>query len=43
MRRHALGYPVRGQNTRNNASTAKKLNRVDRKHYSSYVSTSIPI
>ena len=29
-RRHAMGLPVRGQNTRNNALTAKKLNRVDR-------------
>ncbi|CAO3699090.1 hypothetical protein G6F70_005645 [Rhizopus microsporus] len=25
-RRHAMGLPVRGQRTRNNASTAKKLN-----------------
>ncbi len=29
-----MGLPVRGQNTRNNAKTAKKMNRVDRKHYS---------
>ncbi|GMF03105.1 unnamed protein product [Ambrosiozyma monospora] len=29
--RHAMGLPVRGQNTRNNASTARKLNRLDRK------------
>ncbi|TDL24823.1 S13-like H2TH domain-containing protein [Rickenella mellea] len=29
-RRHAMGLPVRGQNTRNNALTAKKLNRVSR-------------
>lgn len=28
--RHAQGLPVRGQGTRNNASTAKKLNRLDR-------------
>ena len=34
-RRHALGLPVRGQNTRNNAHTAKKLNRVERRAYSS--------
>ena len=29
-KRHASGLPTRGQNTRNNASTARKLNRVDR-------------
>ncbi|KAI0928698.1 hypothetical protein AcW1_005871 [Taiwanofungus camphoratus] len=29
-RRHAMGLPVRGQNTQNNALTAKKLNRVER-------------
>ncbi|KAH9951252.1 mitochondrial 30S ribosomal protein S13 [Amylocystis lapponica] len=29
-RRHAMGLPVRGQNTQSNASTAKKLNRVER-------------
>jgi ribosomal protein S13 len=29
-RRHAMGMPVRGQNTRSNAKTAKKMNRVDR-------------
>ncbi|KAL6944406.1 37S ribosomal protein subunit sws2, mitochondrial [Hanseniaspora osmophila] len=29
--RHSLNLPVRGQRTRNNASTAKKLNRIDRK------------
>lgn len=28
--RHAMGLPVRGQNTRNNANTAKKLNRLER-------------
>ncbi|CAK9437471.1 mitochondrial 37S ribosomal protein uS13m [Lodderomyces beijingensis] len=28
--RHALGFPVRGQGTRNNASTARKLNKVER-------------
>ena len=26
-RRHKLGYPVRGQSTRSNAKTAKRLNR----------------
>lgn len=29
--RHAAGLPVRGQRTRNNASIAKRLNRLDRK------------
>jgi small subunit ribosomal protein S13 len=29
-RRHAMGLPVRGQNTQNNAQTAKRLNRVER-------------
>ncbi|KAF8163470.1 hypothetical protein B0H34DRAFT_695584 [Crassisporium funariophilum] len=29
-RRHAMGLPVRGQNTQNNAKTAKKLNKLDR-------------
>ncbi|KAK7054683.1 hypothetical protein VNI00_003146 [Paramarasmius palmivorus] len=28
--RHAMGLPVRGQNTQTNAKTAKKLNRLDR-------------
>lgn len=28
--RHAMGLPVRGQGTRNNAKTAKKLNRLER-------------
>lgn len=31
--RHATGLPVRGQKTRNNANTARKLNRIDRKGY----------
>ncbi|KAL1858474.1 hypothetical protein Plec18167_006996 [Paecilomyces lecythidis] len=30
-RRHALGLPVRGQNTRNQIKTAIKLNRVERR------------
>ena len=29
-RRHAMGLPVRGQNTQNNAKNAKKFNRVER-------------
>jgi small subunit ribosomal protein S13 len=29
-KRHAMGLPVRGQNTQTNAKTAKKLNRVER-------------
>ena len=29
-KRHAMGLPVRGQRTRTNAKTAKKLNRVER-------------
>ena len=29
-RRHAMGLPVRGQNTRNNAKNAKKFNRIER-------------
>ena len=28
--RHAMGLPVRGQNTQTNARTARKLNRIDR-------------
>jgi small subunit ribosomal protein S13 len=31
-RRHAMHLPVRGQNTRSNARTARKLNRVERKN-----------
>ncbi|GAB1517638.1 ribosomal protein S13/S18 [Rhizoctonia solani] len=30
-RRHAMGLPVRGQNTRTNAQTARKLNRIERR------------
>ena len=29
-RRHAMGYPVRGQRTRSQILTARKLNRTDR-------------
>jgi small subunit ribosomal protein S13 len=32
-KRHAAGLPVRGQNTRNNAATARRLNRVDREYH----------
>lgn len=31
--RHAMHLPVRGQRTRNNAKTARKLNMVDRRAY----------
>ncbi|SCU94160.1 LAFA_0F20252g1_1 [Lachancea sp. 'fantastica'] len=31
--RHALNLPVRGQRTRNNAKTARRLNRVDRRGF----------
>ncbi|EON97462.1 putative mitochondrial 37s ribosomal protein sws2 protein [Phaeoacremonium minimum UCRPA7] len=30
-RRHAMGLPVRGQKTRNQISTARKLNQVERR------------
>ena len=33
---HALGLPVRGQKTRNNAQTAKKLNRVERRRFGTF-------
>lgn len=29
--RHSLGLPVRGQHSKNNAKTAKRLNRVERR------------
>jgi small subunit ribosomal protein S13 len=32
-KRHAAGLPVRGQNTRNNASSARKFNRVERGYH----------
>jgi len=32
-KRHAAGLPVRGQNTQNNAATARRLNRVDRNYH----------
>ncbi|KIJ41282.1 hypothetical protein M422DRAFT_60469 [Sphaerobolus stellatus SS14] len=31
-RRHAMGMPVRGQRTSSNASTARKLNRIERRN-----------
>lgn len=31
--RHALGLPVRGQRTRNNANTARKINRMGSRSY----------
>ena len=34
-RRHAMGLPVRGQNTQNNHKTARKLNRVERRGFAS--------
>ncbi|KZT40885.1 mitochondrial 30S ribosomal protein S13 [Sistotremastrum suecicum HHB10207 ss-3] len=30
-RRHAMGMPVRGQNTRNNAQNARKFNKIERR------------
>ncbi|TKA67991.1 hypothetical protein B0A55_06342 [Friedmanniomyces simplex] len=30
-RRHAMGYPVRGQNTRGQIMTSRKLNRIERR------------
>ncbi|WWC94584.1 hypothetical protein V866_001431 [Kwoniella sp. B9012] len=35
-KRHAAGYPVRGQRTQTNASTAKKHNRVERRGFATY-------
>lgn len=32
-KRHAAGLPVRGQNTRNNATNARRFNRVDRTYH----------
>lgn len=34
-RRHANGFPARGQRTRRNAMTARKLNRLERRQFSS--------
>jgi len=33
-RRHAGGYPARGQRTQSNALTARRLNRLERRQYS---------
>ncbi|SCV72432.1 BQ2448_3969 [Microbotryum intermedium] len=33
-RQHAMGLPVRGQRNRTNGKTAKRLNRIERKYYS---------
>ncbi|KAA1138521.1 hypothetical protein PGTUg99_025463 [Puccinia graminis f. sp. tritici] len=33
-KRHALGFPVNGQRTHTNAKTARKLNKVERRAYS---------
>lgn len=33
-RRHTNGYPVRGQRTQRNALTARRLNRLERRQYS---------
>ncbi|KAI1315397.1 hypothetical protein EDD11_000901 [Mortierella claussenii] len=45
-RRHAMGLPVRGQNTRNNAKTARRLNgrwlKGEKREYSSLVRSIIP-
>lgn len=30
-RRHSMGLPVRGQNTQNNAMTARRLNKIERR------------
>ncbi|KAK9476888.1 hypothetical protein V1514DRAFT_335474 [Lipomyces japonicus] len=38
-KRHVLGYPVRGQRTKNNAQTAKRMNRIPRRFYSTATST----
>ncbi|GJJ74575.1 small subunit ribosomal protein S13 [Entomortierella parvispora] len=45
-RRHAMGLPVRGQNTRNNAKTARRLNgrwlKSEKREYSSSTRSAIP-
>lgn len=40
--RHAMGLPVRGQKTRNNAKTARKLNRIERRGFSTYLGAPVP-
>lgn len=39
--RHSLNLPVRGQRTRNNAKTARKLNKIDRRGF--HTSASSPL
>lgn len=39
-RRHAGGFPVRGQRTRRNAQTARKLNRLERRQFGTYAQSS---
>ncbi|KAG0346726.1 hypothetical protein BG004_000974 [Podila humilis] len=45
-RRHAMGLPVRGQNTKNNAMTARRLNgrwlKAEKREYSSSARSIIP-
>ncbi|KAF9434596.1 hypothetical protein BGZ76_007747 [Entomortierella beljakovae] len=45
-RRHAMGLPVRGQNTRNNAKTARRLNgrwlKSEKKEYSTSTRSILP-
>ncbi|KAF9957081.1 hypothetical protein BGZ72_002183 [Mortierella alpina] len=45
-RRHAMGLPVRGQNTRNNAKTARRLNgrwlKAEKREYSASARSIIP-
>src|SRR5271163_1854575 len=36
-RRHASGYPVRGQHTQTNAKTARKLNRLERAYHTATI------
>jgi ribosomal protein S13 len=35
-RRHKYGFPVRGQRTQSNASTASKLNKAERRRFSTW-------
>lgn len=39
-RYHAMGLPVRGQRNRTNGKTAKRLNRIERRGYSSFAHSS---
>ncbi|KAK0520641.1 hypothetical protein OC834_006958 [Tilletia horrida] len=41
-RRHAAGLPVRGQRTQTNANTARKLNRLERRAYSTATAAAGP-